>query len=345
MQEKSKNTNTNRPAGKKRPAGYRKLLALLLVLAIALLSTAGCSTNQSSDNIPDDGTTRATNQTSKTTGSNTTAPSQTSGSGEPTKELVIVTSVYPLYLAAAQVARGVNGVSVRNLTESITGCLHDYQLTTANMKTLELADAFIINGAGLEDYLETIARDLPNLQIIEAAEGIALTDENPHVWVSISLMMQQVENITREIIELDPANRESFVKNAEDYLARLETLRQKMHTSIDPLPQRKIITVHEAFPYFASEFSLEIAGVIEREPDSEPSAAEMAATIDLIKAQKVSAVFAEPQYPKATAELIAAEAGARFYTLDPVASGDLNNLDGYLEAMEKNRLVLMEALK
>lgn len=345
MLEKRINVNINKPAGKKHPAGYRQLLALLLVLAIMLLTTAGCSTNQSSDNIPDDGTTRVTGQTSKTTGSNATGTTQTSGNDEPTEELVVVTSVYPLYLAAAQVARGVNGVSVRNLTENITGCLHDYQLTTANMKTLERADAFIINGAGLEDYLETIARDLPDLQIIEAAEGIALTDENPHVWVSISLMMQQVENITREMIELDPANREGFVKNAEDYLARLDTLRREMHVSIDPLAQRKIITVHEAFPYFASEFNLEIAGVIEREPDSEPSAAEMAATIDLIKAQKVSAVFAEPQYPKATAELIAKEAGARFYTLDPVASGDLNNLDGYLEAMERNRLVLIEALK
>lgn len=334
----------NKAAGKTGSARCRKITALLLVLAITMLTLAtACASDKNSEKIPDDETTRTTGQPGTVTAPSGTNPATSSGSTK--SELVVVTSVYPLYLAAAQVARGVNGVSVRNLTENITGCLHDYQLTTANMKTLERADAFIINGAGLEDYLETIARDLPDLQIIEAAEGIALTDENPHVWVSISLMMQQVENITREMIELDPANREGFVKNAEDYLARLDTLRREMHVSIDPLAQRKIITVHEAFPYFASEFNLEIAGVIEREPDSEPSAAEMAATIDLIKEQQVRAVFAEPQYPSDTAAQIAAEAGARFYTLDPVASGDLNNLDGYLEAMEKNRLVLMEALQ
>lgn len=65
----------------------------------------------------------------------------------------------------------------------------------------------------------------------------------------------------------------------------------------------------------------------------------------LIREQHVQAVFVEPQYPVTAATQIAKEAGAKIYTLDPVASGDLDNLDAYLEIMEQNRLVLAEALK
>lgn len=299
----------------------RSLLALLLALSLLLVSAA-C--NDQTD-----------------TGNTNASLSK----GRQDDGIVYVTSVFPLYLAAAQIGKGISGVTVVNLTEEITGCLHDYQLTTGNMKTLEKADAFIINGAGLEGYLETVGRDLPGLQIIEAARGIPLLDENPHVWVSISLMIRQVEAIAEQMGSFDPPNQAAYATNAKAYLDRLSSLRQKMHESIDPLSERRIMTVHEAFPYFAEEFKLEVVGVIEREPDSEPSAAELAATIDLIRSQNVRAVFAEPQYPADAARQIAEESGARLYTLDPVASGDLKNLDAYLEIMEKNRQVLLEALQ
>jgi zinc transport system substrate-binding protein len=259
--------------------------------------------------------------------------------------LVFVTSVYPLYLATAQIAKGIDKVTVRNLTEEVTGCLHDYQLTTGNMKTLEKADVFIINGVGLENYIETVARDLPNLRLITAADGIDIVANNPHVWVSITNMIRQVETIAGQMGAIDPANKEAFAKNAKLYIDQLTAQRQKMHDSIDLLPERRIVTVHEAFTYFAAEFNLDIVGVIEREPDSEPSAAELANTIQLIRNKKVRAVFAEPQYPATAAQQIAEESGVRMYLLDPAASGDLKNLDAYLTIMEKNRQVLVEALR
>jgi zinc transport system substrate-binding protein len=259
--------------------------------------------------------------------------------------LVFVTSVYPLYLATAQIAKGIDKVTVRNLTEEVTGCLHDYQLTTGNMKTLEKADVFIINGVGLENYIETVARDLPNLRLITAADGIDIVANNPHVWVSITNMIRQVETIAGQMGAIDPANKEAFAKNAKLYIDQLTAQRQKMHDSIDSLPERRIVTVHEAFTYFAAEFNLDIVGVIEREPDSEPSAAELANTIQLIRNKKVRAVFAEPQYPATAAQQIAEESGVRMYLLDPAASGDLKNLDAYLTIMEKNRQVLVEALR
>ena len=329
---------SDRPKGRLRTR-LTRVLALMLT-AILVFSLSACAGNAQTTSASTAKSTSAT--ASKTT---TSTATQTTTKGADGTGPLIVTSVYPLYLAAATIARDIPGVRVANLTEEITGCLHDYQLTTGNMKTLERADVFIINGAGLEGYIDTIARDLPGLSVIEAAKGIPLIEENPHVWVSISLMIRQVETITAEMSRIDPANKEAYARNAQAYLDRLSALRQKMHASIDPLPERRIITVHEAFPYFAAEFDLEIAGVVEREPDSEPSAAELASTIDLIRRLKVKAVFAEPQYPSSAAQQIADEAGAKLYQLDPVASGDLKNLDAYLDIMEKNRLVLMEALK
>ena len=108
-------------------------------------------------------------------------------------------------------------------------------------------------------------------------------------------------------------------------------------------PHKKIVTMHEAFPYFAAEFGLEIVGVVNREPDSQPSAQELAETIELINQLQVTAVFAEPQYSTAAADMIAQDSCAKVYTLDPAVTGE-DSKDAYLQAMEKNLEVLKEAL-
>jgi len=120
-----------------------------------------------------------------------------------------------------------------------------------------------------------------------------------------------------------------------------------MHAVLDGLKNRDIITFHEAFPYFASEFQLNIAGVIEREPGSEPNAKELAGTVELVRRQKVHALFAEPQYPAKSARVIERETGVRLRTLDPVVTGPRDPAkarDFYLVAMRKNLDVLREAL-
>ena len=117
-----------------------------------------------------------------------------------------------------------------------------------------------------------------------------------------------------------------------------------MHAVIDPLPQRKIVTFHEAFPYFAQEFNLEIVGVIEREPGTSPSPSELTDIINQVKDMPTKALFAEPQYSSTAAEAIANETGAKIYTLDPVVTG-ADDADAYIEAMQKNARTLQEALK
>ncbi len=260
----------------------------------------------------------------------------------------IVTSFYPMYVAVLNITENVPDVTVSNMTGQTGGCLHDYQLTPEDLKTLSKTDIFVINGAGMESFLDKIVQEKKNLKIIDASEGIELISsgnvKNPHVWVSISLHMRQVRNITAGLSKYDPENAAAYAKNAETYLKKLETLKDRMSKTLKDLKTRDIITFHEAFPYFAKEFGLKIAAVVEREPGSEPDAREMAHTIDLIRKSKVKILFAEPQYSSKSAETISRETDAKLYILDPAVSGPLE-ANSYLDIMGKNLEVLGKALK
>lgn len=261
--------------------------------------------------------------------------------------LRIVTSFYPIYLATLNVAGNIPGVAVINLTKPFTGCLHDYQLTPDDLASLSKADIFIVNGAGMESFLTKAVQQVPRLKLVQASEGISLMTTasavNPHVWLSVTAHMQQVENIAAGLARLDPDRAALYRKNASDYLAKLDTLRAAMRKGLQNLKTREIITFHEAFPYFAREFGLTVVAVIEREPGSEPSARELAQAITLVKQTGAKAIFAEPQYPAKAADVIARETGVAVYRLDPIVTGPMTP-DAYLTRMQANLRTLEQAL-
>ena len=288
-----------------------------------------------------------------------------SGCGTPAKEssrLKLLASFYPIAIMALNITDGVEGVAVESMAQQQTGCLHDFQMTTADMKKAEAANAFLINGAGMEGFLDKISDQLPELPVIDSSTGIPLIasgedhhhdggeghdhdqeDYNPHLWVSITNCMEQVRNLSEGIIALDPEHEAEYRENTETYLEKLSALRDKMHSALDHVKNKDIITFHEAFPYFAEEFGLHIAAVINREPDSQPSAKELADTIRLVRETGVKALFVEPLYPETSADIIAAETGAQVYVLDPAVSGEWDK-NAYLTAMESNLQVLEQAL-
>ena len=267
-----------------------------------------------------------------------------------TKDIKIVASFYPMYIMAKNVTKDVPGVSVQNLTPPLTGCLHDYTVTTNDMKKFSDAQVFVANGAGMESFLDKIIAQHPIIKIIQLAEGIPFIKgegnegDNPHLWVSISNAIIQVKNLGKAMEEFDPGHKELYVKNTADYVAKLEALSQKMHSELAPYKGRSIITFHEAFPYFAQEFGFNIAAVVEREPGSEPSAKELADTIELVKKNGIPTLFSEPQYPDSAAETIAKETGAKVYVLDPAVTGS-DDYDAYLNIMENNLATLKLAFK
>ncbi|EGK59528.1 metal cation ABC superfamily ATP binding cassette transporter, binding protein [Centipeda periodontii DSM 2778] len=278
-------------------------------------------------------------------GANQTAEKKTA---EPFR---IVTSFYPMYVATINITDGVDGVEVYNMTKPQTGCLHDYQLMTDDIKTLEKADAFVINGAGMEDFMDKVTEQQKKLKVIDASLGIELIHDdegdNPHVWLSVTDAIQQVRNIADQLKEADPAHADAYEKNAAAYIEKLTALKSEMHAALDNVPHKDIVTFHEAFPYFAKEFNLNIIGVVEREPGTEPTPTELQETIEQVNALPSKVLFTEPQYSPAAAETIARETGAKIYTLDPVVTGEATPAakNAYIDTMKANMKILQEALQ
>lgn len=275
------------------------------------------------------------------------------GENKESDKLKIVTSFYPMYLDAINIAGGIDGVEVINLTKPQTGCLHDYQLTTEDMKTLETADIFIVNGLGMENFLDKVTSARKNLKIIDASNSDEIYllkdgDEiNPHVWISVTYNMHQVKAITKQLCEADPAHAEQYKKNALEYLNKLSALRDEMHFALDNLPHKDIITFHEAFPYFAAEFKLNIVGVIEREPGTEPTPQELTEIIEKVNSLPVKVLFTEPQFSPKAVDTISRETGATISMLDPIVTGNAtpDSKDDYLNKMRINMDVLKNTLK
>lgn len=264
------------------------------------------------------------------------------------QSLRVVTSFYPVYVAVLNVTAGIPGVEVSNLASPHVGCLHDYQLTAGDVRRLADADLLLVNGAGMEPFLGKVAQQSPGVRVVGVSQGIALLDDNPHVWVSLEGARRQTENIAAALAAAAPDRADAFRANASAYKASLSALEEKMHAALAPYAGTPIVTFHEAFPYFARDFDLDLAGEIEREPGAEPSARELADAVKLVRERKVKALFAEPQFPDKSAQVVARETGVRVYSLDPVVTGpsDPEEARGaYLRAMEKNLEVLQEALR
>ena len=276
----------------------------------------------------------------------------------------VVTSFYPIYLFALNLTQGVEGMTVRNLAAPGTGCLHDYQLQTGDMKTLAVADVFLINGAGMESYLTNVMDAFPNLPVVDASEGVTLLAEdedgqhdheeddghdhahNAHIWLDAGNAQIMVENLARGLMAHCPAQAEQIAANRDAYLARLAALDEELTEGLRDLPRRDVITFHEAFPYFAKAYGLNVAAVVNRDPDEALSPAKLAELVRLVKSLGVPPLFVEPQYEDVAAQTIARETGAAIYTLDPVVTGPEENvpLTYYEDTMRENMRVLRQAL-
>ena len=272
----------------------------------------------------------------------------------------VVTSFYPIWLFTLNLTNGLEDITVSNLAAPTTGCLHDYQLQTADMKALSQADVFLVNGAGMEAFLPEITAAFPELPVVSAATGIPLLAENTaaevgeaeeevpnaHLWLDASRAMQMVCNLADGLMAALPEKAEQITGNRDAYLARLQALHNTLKDGLSNLPNRKIVTFHEAFPYFAQAYGLEVAAVVNREPGETLTPAQMARLIQVIGELGTPPLFVEPQYEDLSARTLAAETGAPVYTLDPIVTGPAVNppLDTYETLMLQNMVTLQQAL-
>lgn len=273
----------------------------------------------------------------------------------------VVTSFYPIWLMTLNLTRGLEDhVTVRNLAAPTVGCLHDYQLQTSDMKALSGADAFLVNGAGMEAFLPEIANALPALPVIEAAEGIGLLEDsgaleildaeeeetNSHLWLDPARAVRMAENLAAGLIRLMPGDEAAITANLEDYRSRLQALDGQLREGLQDLSRRDIVTFHEAFPYFAAAYSLNVVAVVNKEPGEVLTPAQMGILVREIIRLGNPPLFVEPQYTDLSAETLARETGSSVYSLDPVVTGPETDvpLDYYETVMLQNMNTLIEAL-
>lgn len=268
-------------------------------------------------------------------------------------DLQVVTSFYPMYIAAMNVIGDAEGVELSNLSEPQTGCLHDYQLTPEDMKLLSTADVFVVNGGGIETFLADVAEEYPDLTIIYASEGIELYEGNPHVWMDPALYAQQVHTIAHGLSDAVLAQTDgnvvsgealaaTFENNASDYINQIDMLTQQIASLKSDTEGEPVLSFHEAYGYVANAYGMTIAGEMDLDEERQISAGEVADMLQLIEENDVDLILAEELYGKSMGDTIQAEADVEVLYLDPITRGEYE-ATAYLTAMQANIDLMHEA--
>lgn len=272
-------------------------------------------------------------------------------------KLRILATFLPVHAHAAAIAGDRAGVE--SLIAGDVGA-HDFSPRPADMQRIAQADVLVFNGAGMEPWLDDLIQQAAkkNLKKVDLSAGIELLnnppaldggdhhhehgEHNPHLWLDPVLAIQQVETLREALIAADPEGSGFYQENAASYIAKLRALDADFRSILGPLPSKKLVTFHDAFPYLSKRYGLETIGYLSRFPERDPSPAELAALIDRIRTADVKILFAEAGYEPALLQRVAKDTGAKVSTLDTLEVGELGP-DAYLNGMRKNLETLRAA--
>lgn len=255
-----------------------------------------------------------------------------------TKNKTIVTSFYPVYIATMNIVDGAD-VNLKNLSEPKTGCLHDFQLTTQDMKLISSSDIFVANGAGMESFLGTVVKEYKNVKIIDSSKGIDLITEdgekNAHTWMGTYTYRQQVKNIAKQLAKADPDNANVYLKNAKKYDEKLKKIQKREKELLAKNSAKNIIVFHEAFEYTAKGLNLDVKYELDLDEERQVSAGEIADVLTHIKENNVKYIFAEKKYAKSVGDAVERESNVKVIYLNPLNRGKYEK-DAYIKGITQN---------
>ena len=202
--------------------------------------------------------------------------------------------------------------------------VHTFEPRPADVRTIASAKLLVMNGLGLDDWLtKTITNaaaegtpllklgvDLPGVTLLP---GEAASTQTPHLFMDVKYVELYVDRIAAALTSADPAHAQTFDVQAAAYKRQLETLDAWVRAQIATIPEanRKLVTFHDAFPYYAREYGITIVGVAVEAPGQDPNAGYTAQLITAIKSAGVKAIFAESQFPTKLVDQLAAEANCK----------------------------------
>ena len=170
---------------------------------------------------------------------------------------------------------------------------------------------------------------------------------DPHIWLDPILVKEQVNNIRDGLIQADPQNKEHYEENAMKYNEKLDALDVKIKSSLSSCNKDTFVPFHNAFTYLGDRYGLKIVALSGVAPDSEASAAEIAAFVDFVKDNDIKVIFAEELVDPRLAQVIADEAGAEVLLFSPIEAltkDEVGQNITYIDKMEQNLDALKVAL-
>jgi ABC-type Zn uptake system ZnuABC Zn-binding protein ZnuA len=303
------------------------------------------------------------------------SPSPSESTGAAADYTVIATT--SVFADLAQLALGDN-VTIETIIPAGVD-VHTFEPSPADAQKLAGANLIVMNGLGLDEWALSLleAAGKSEEDVLELAEGIDESnawvylegeehDEeegeehseeegeehghggtDPHIWLDPKGAAIYVNRIAARVAAELP-ERAMAIESARDAgLAEIAALDEELRVGFAAIDAstRKIVTFHDAFGYFARAYEIEIVGVAVEAPGQEPSAKEIAALIDAIKAAGVTSVFSEAQFPSKVLDQVAAETGAT--VLENLYSDALGNApaNSYLGAMRANASAILASFK
>ena len=264
----------------------------------------------------------------------------------------IAATTLPVYEFTSRLCDGTGLTVTRLVTENVS-CLHDYTLKVEQMRAIEAADLVVINGSGLEAFLEGALN--ASQCVLDSSEGMSLLEghhhdhdheeghahaEDPHIWLSPSNAKAMATNICAGLSAKFPSYASVFETNLAALLSDLDKLQAYGERELSSLSCRELITFHDGFGYFAESFDLTILRAVEEESGSEASAAELIDLMEEVRHHALPAIFTERNGSVSAAGIIAAETGVKVFALDMAMSGT-----GYFDSMYQNIDTVKEALQ
>jgi len=268
----------------------------------------------------------------------------------------------------SDVVQNVGGEAIEMVTLIPSGAdPHTFQPSPGDLRAMTNADAILINGAGLEEFLhQTLSQFSDEVPMISLSEGIELrqfqTDHDPdsddeadhagvdpHVWFDPLNVIIWAENCAQVLGRLDPENQDFYTANAREYVESLESLDDWIENKVAEIPNqnRKMVTDHLAFGYFAQRYGLEMIGAVipAYSTAAEPSAQELANLNDTIRAENVPAIFVGIMVDSRLTALVAEDTGVDLVALYTGSLGEPGGpADTYIRLMQYDVNAIVQAL-
>lgn len=280
------------------------------------------------------------------------------GTQHATAQVNVVATIHPWFDLARQIG-GEHVEASRLLPIGVSP--HNFDPTPRDVMRVAEAGLVISNGGvGLDDWVEPLITasdtDATRLVVMEEIEFSPLgpgglepdADDsaafvNTHIWLDVTIAMSATQAIRDALTTLDPANAGDYRSNADALLQELSELDAELLEALEPVQGAAFVPFHDAWPYFARRYGLDLVIEIEPFPGREPSPEYIVHALSLIEGSGAKAIFSERQLSRRPAEVVADEAGLPLYVLDPEGGG-LAEVESYQELMRYNMEILLEAL-